>query len=137
MVFQVVALSIILTLLTLLVIFLYKNVALLINDYQHRHDKFYDEFVKNKSIKNESRLTDPNDPNFKKGVDYSWGILQISLYKMFKEDKLLDFDSLFIEISNNIKDLSGNEQELLKWNDEYAEYLKNRINEIDKNEGMI
>lgn len=64
--------------------------------------------------------------DFNYGQLHSWIMTQISLFKMYKEDKLLDFDSIFKEISTNIQDITNNPDTLRKWNKEYVDYLKDK-----------
>lgn len=70
----------------------------------------------------EIEVTNPTT-DFLNGFNNAWICVQVCLYKLYKENELLDFDSLFIAISSEFELMSKNRDELRKWNIEYLEYM--------------
>lgn len=62
--------------------------------------------------------------DFKIGTNYAWIMFQIAMFKMYKEDELLDYDSLYKKIRKNVEFLSDNIELLKLWNEEYIEYIR-------------
>lgn len=65
-------------------------------------------------------------PEFKYGMNHAWIMFQLAMFKMYREDELLDYDSLFEEVSKNVEKISGDVGELKKWNEDYIEYLQSK-----------
>lgn len=64
--------------------------------------------------------------DFKNGINYAWSVMQVCLYKMYKENDILDFDNIFQDILKNINTLSNNNDEMKKWNIEYIKYIEEK-----------
>jgi hypothetical protein len=71
--------------------------------------------------------------DFRNGAAHNWIIIQLGLYKLYAENKLLDYDSLFKELVSSIQSLNTDPNELKKWNLEYLSYLKEKIEEEEDN----
>jgi len=77
--------------------------------------------------------TDNDFDYFRKGMDYGFTILHMSLYKMFVDNNLLDYDSLNVEVRKNI-DIFINNPELMKnWNQQYIKYANEKFEEQERN----
>ena len=67
----------------------------------------------------------PRDLNiFRQGLQQGWMHVNISLYKMYTELEILDFDSLQSKLQQTIESLSTNSDEMNKWSIKFREYLK-------------
>jgi hypothetical protein len=71
--------------------------------------------------------------DFRNGVTHNWIIIQLGLYKLYAENKLLDYDSLFKELVVSINSLNNDPNELKKWNLEYLSYLKEKMEGEENN----
>jgi len=67
-------------------------------------------------------------PDFRFGMNQAWIMFQLALFKMYRDDKLLDYDSLFIELSNNLESISSSTESLKQWNEEYLKYIQTKDN---------
>lgn len=63
---------------------------------------------------------------FKDGVQHSWAAINISLYKMWNQLDILDFDNLQEKLQITINELTTNPVLMEEWNKKFTEYLKER-----------
>ena len=63
---------------------------------------------------------------FKRGIDHSWMMVQIAMFKMQDDKDILDSDSILSCLSRNLEFLSTHPGDLKKWNVQYIEYLKKK-----------
>lgn len=65
-----------------------------------------------------------NQKSFQDGISNSSILIKCSLFKMWKDNELLDFDSIDEKIAGNIKILTENPDHLIKVRGELIEYLE-------------
>jgi len=70
-----------------------------------------------------SSITDFHKESFKKGVNHNWAVVQTILYKLYKEDTLLDYDSLHNKIKENMLMFENDINSLNKWNKKYIDHI--------------
>ncbi len=63
---------------------------------------------------------------FKQGVDHTWNVTQIAIYKLYEEGQLLDYDSLTISIHNSINELTQDNSKLSLWNKKLNSYIQEK-----------
>lgn len=73
---------------------------------------------------------------FKQGLHQNWMIVNISLYKMWMELDILDYDSLQLKLQKTLEQLSNNNVELQNWSKKFQEYLIQKEQENNKNNGV-
>lgn len=61
---------------------------------------------------------------FRQGLHQGWMHVNISLYKMWSEMDILDFDSIQNKLQQTLENLANNPNELNKWYEKFKEYLK-------------
>jgi len=61
---------------------------------------------------------------FRQGLQHGWMHVNVSLYKMYTELEILDFDSLQSKLQQTLEGLATNPEELNKWSLKFKEYLK-------------
>lgn len=61
---------------------------------------------------------------FRQGLQQGWMHVNISLYKMYTELEILDFESLQIKLQQTLEALATNPEELNEWSAKFKEYLK-------------
>ena len=74
----------------------------------------------------EEQIQTQNTPEFQAGVNHAFSLIQISLYKMWSEQELLDFDSINDNIKNNILTITKNQENFKTWHNKYIEHLQNK-----------
>lgn len=67
-----------------------------------------------------------NNPIFREGIDYAFNVIRISLFKMWKDQDILDFENIDETIKHNIHELTNNPDKLKKINEQYQEYIKSK-----------
>jgi hypothetical protein len=70
--------------------------------------------------------------DFRNGISYAWSVMQVCLFKMYKQNDILDFDNLFTDVMENVQELSNNSEEMKKWNDDYIKYRDEKNKEDNK-----
>jgi len=80
---------------------------------------------KNKNNDNSNKKPIQETEEFKAGLNYGFSLVQISLYKMWSEQDILDFDSINNNVKNNILTLSKSPEDFNKWQSQFVEYIKN------------
>ena len=65
---------------------------------------------------------------FRSGLVHLWMLTQLSLYKMYTENYLIDFDGTAAQLNKELSILSNNQGELVKWQAEYNKYLASKAN---------
>jgi len=69
-------------------------------------------------------IPDPRELNiFKEGLQRTWTIVSISLYKMWSELDILDFDSLQEKLQSTLNDLTSDQKLLAEWSKKFNEYM--------------
>ena len=63
-------------------------------------------------------------------IDYIWA--QVSLFKMWYEYDLLDFESLMDKIDDNMKHFNSNSKSLDHWNKKYVDYILRKKEKEEK-----
>ena len=71
------------------------------------------------------------EESFDNGATMVSTLIQISLYKMYKNNDILDFESLNNKIGETVNYLNSNSGEFEKWNQQYFEYLEKQVNDED------
>jgi len=61
---------------------------------------------------------------FRQGLQQGWIHVSISLYKMWNELEILDFDTLQSKLQQTLELLAKDPNELNKWAEKFKEYLK-------------
>lgn len=61
---------------------------------------------------------------FRQGLQQGWMHVNVSLYKMWTELEILDFDSLQSKLQQTLESLATNPDELNEWSLKFKEYLK-------------
>jgi hypothetical protein len=88
----------------------------------------YDKLSKKEDFKVESLQSgqaNPRDINiFRQGLQQSWMHVNISLYKMWNDLDILDFDSIQTKLQQTLESLSKDQEEMNKWAEKFKEYLK-------------
>ena len=111
-----------------------KSVPPVVNTPENRIMDTDNRFGKNTVAVNPPMNLNQSDFNF--GANHTWIMFQLAMFKLYKEDRLLDFDDLFISIYKNIEQLSASVDNLKKWNEEYIEYLQFKNDEDNLLEGI-
>ena len=79
--------------------------------------------------KESSKNNKDEEKNFKNGINQGINqtcfTVQISLFKMWQEMDIIDFDSLYLKLLENLDKLTKNSNEFEKWNEKFIEYVKN------------
>lgn len=60
---------------------------------------------------------------YRQGLQQSWMHVNISLYKMWTEMEILDFDSLQSKLQQTLETLASNPNEMNKWAEKFKEYM--------------
>lgn len=76
----------------------------------------------------ESLLVQKEMDAFQKGLQQGWMHVNISLYKMWNELDILDFDSIQSKLQQTIENLANDPKEMKKWAERFKEYLNGRGN---------
>ena len=105
------AILILLCLLVLLIFAVYDKVC-------NRNEPFKPESLQNgQSTSKELNI-------FRHGLQQGWMHVNISLYKMYTELDILDFESLQSKLQQTLESLASDPEELNKWQTKFKEYLK-------------
>jgi hypothetical protein len=89
-------------------------------------------FSNNKNSKsttnNDLQINQQGNPNsidiFRQGLQQSWMHVNVSLYKMWNELEILDFQSLQTKLQQTLESLTKDPAEMTKWAEKFKEYLK-------------
>ena len=63
---------------------------------------------------------------FKEGLQRTWTIVSISLYKMWNDLDILDFDSLQEKLQKTLNELTSDQTKLEEWSHKLNEYMKDK-----------
>jgi len=80
-----------------------------------------------KSKNNDLQINQENPHNidiFRQGLQQSWMHVNVSLYKMWDEQEILDFQSLQTKLQQTLESLTKDPAEMTKWAEKFKEYLK-------------
>jgi len=111
------------------------SIALLVHLISARNDQvtiytdqmeFWKAVVENFEESKREQKQSSSSPDFKNGYSYACSVAQIALFKLYSEDKLLDFDSLVNEIGTTVGFLENNPRILVEWNDKLSHYIQDR-----------
>jgi len=69
---------------------------------------------------------------FKEASQQTWMAITISLYKMWQELDILDFDSLQSQLQKTLNELTANPQDFEEWSQKFNEYMKEKHNGPNK-----
>lgn len=89
----------------------------------------YDKVCKKEdSFKTENLQTGQGNPReveiYRQGLQQSWMHVNISLYKMWTELEILDFESIQSKLQQTLESLAKDPNEMNKWAEKFKEYLK-------------
>jgi hypothetical protein len=89
----------------------------------------YDKVCKREEIKSESLQTRKQETGreleiYRQGLQQGWMHVNISLYKMWTELDILDFESIQSKLQQTLEFLAKDPSELNKWAEKFKEYLK-------------
>jgi len=65
---------------------------------------------------------------FRSGLKQTWMYVNVSLFKMWNELDILDYDSLQSKLQQTLDDLSQNPKKMEEWSQKFNEYMKNQEN---------
>ena len=89
--------------------------------------------VKEKNLKkpfnNNNIEGEKNEEIFRSGLQQTWVYVNISLYKMYRELDILDFDSIQNKLQQTLDDLVKSPEKMEKWAKKYNEYVENQGSE--------
>ena len=63
---------------------------------------------------------------FKEGLQRTWTIVSISLYKMWTDLDILDFESLQEKLQKTLNELTSDQSKLEEWSRKLNEYMKDK-----------
>lgn len=66
---------------------------------------------------------------FRSGLQQTWTYVNVSLYKMYRELDILDFDSIQNKLQQTLDDLVKSPEEMEKWAKKFNDYVKNQGSE--------
>lgn len=87
---------------------------------------------KNSKTNNDLQINQGNPNNidiFRQGLQQSWMHVNVSLYKMWDEQEILDFQSLQTKLQQTLESLTKDPAEMTKWAEKFKEYLKQQENQ--------
>jgi len=61
---------------------------------------------------------------YRQGLQQGWMHVNVSLYKMWTELDILDFDSIQNKLQQTLEKLASDPKELMIWSEKFKEYLK-------------
>lgn len=64
--------------------------------------------------------------SFKEGCNQNWAVIQTILFKMYSENELLDYDSIYVRLREQLDKFSRDNTDLVEWNKKYVQYLKDK-----------
>jgi len=85
--------------------------------------------VSNESIQNVSQSNTVGDAT--QHINNTLALVSISLYRMYVNMELLDYDSMCVDLQRNALELMKNPSELVKWNNKLQEYMQLNSNQDD------
>jgi len=62
------------------------------------------------------------------GVQQSWIAINISLFKMYNDMDILDYDSLQVKLKNTVEQLCKDPDQMKEWNTKYFEHINETSN---------
>lgn len=68
-----------------------------------------------------------NGKSFDKGVQETLSVLQLSVFKMWQDNDILDFENFSNRMIQNFDHFVKNQGEWVKWNDKFQNYVKEKI----------
>jgi uncharacterized membrane protein len=83
------------------------------------------QFNKNNNQENENPSTN-EITIFKEGLQRTWNIVNVSLYKMWKDLEILDFDSLQETLQKTLNELSDDPVKMEEWFKKFNDYIKEK-----------
>lgn len=92
----------------------------------------YGTVVENKSKEpnNDIKDVDKRDIEiFRSGLQQTWTYVNVSLYKMYRELDILDFDSIQNKLQQTLDELVKSPEEMERWAKKFNDYVKNQENE--------
>ena len=63
---------------------------------------------------------------FGEGVNHVWRIVQLCIFKMYKEDSIIDFEGYLEPLTKEVDFLLKNPGEFQKWDTEYNKFVSER-----------
>lgn len=66
---------------------------------------------------------------YRQGIQQGWMHVNVSLYKMWNELDILDFENIQSKLQQTLEILASNPDELMKWHKKLNEYLKAQGND--------
>ena len=66
--------------------------------------------------------------DFNLGVNYALTLFRLCLFKMWKDDDILDFDNMDETIKNNLNNITNNQQQLVKLNENLKQHIQSKNN---------
>jgi len=85
----------------------------------------------NISKKEEHKESLPNNDSFERysdGLEQTWIAINISLYKMYNDLDILDFDTLHAKLKNTIEELSKDPNQMKEWKAKLIEHMNETSN---------
>lgn len=67
---------------------------------------------------------------FQEGLNNAFVLVNVSLYKMWKDLDILDFDSLYIKLNENAEKLAKDDNKMNEWLKDFNEYITGKQNEF-------
>jgi hypothetical protein len=89
-------------------------------------DQIVDKLNNLNQNKNDDVNVEQSMGDFKKGAEHAWFIMQLSLFKMYFENDILDFESIKETLSKQVEVFTFNPSEFNSWRDKFSEYLDER-----------
>lgn len=96
-------------------------------------------FILYGSVENNNYKNSDNDPKnindkrdleiFKSGLQQTWTYVNVSLYKMYRELDILDFDSIQNKLQQTLDELTTDPEKMEKWVKKLNDYVKNQGSE--------
>jgi hypothetical protein len=78
---------------------------------------------KNQNNPSEQQISLGKVEGFKTGSLQTWNIINVSLFKMWNEMDILDYDSLLIKLKENVQALYTQPGQFEEWSKKYNSYL--------------
>lgn len=66
---------------------------------------------------------------FRSGLQQTWTYVNVSLYKMYRELDILDFDSIQNKLQQTLDELVKSPEEMEKWAKKFNDYVKSQGSE--------
>ncbi|MFW6173248.1 MAG: hypothetical protein ACOC5T_05835 [Elusimicrobiota bacterium] len=91
------------------------------------------EIVRKNYLQDNQKDLPNNLEDFKKGSNETWIAVVISLYKMWNDLDILDFDSLQGKLHETISNLTKDPREFEKWSHKFNNYMKDKYEDGEEN----